>query len=135
MNPLAPDRSETRVRAGAGNVALRIGAGVLALVAAAPIFPALGIAVLNVLIAAQYPDPSVPNGDPCCGHPDTWGEVALGFVYAAMLVLGAVAAGYLATGLGGYAMSGCLPSRRQWRQAGVAAACVAVAVAVVFLGP
>jgi hypothetical protein len=32
--------------------------------------------LLGAVVAAQRPDPSVPNGDPCCPHPDTWGEVA-----------------------------------------------------------
>jgi hypothetical protein len=27
-------------------------------------------------IAAQKPDPTAPDGDPCCPTPDTWGEVA-----------------------------------------------------------
>jgi hypothetical protein len=39
-------------------------------------------------VSAQEPDPSIPSGDPCCGHPDTWGEVAWGggvtLVYAAV---------------------------------------------------
>jgi hypothetical protein len=34
--------------------------------------------LLFALITAQRPDPSVPDGDPCCGHPDTWHEVASG---------------------------------------------------------
>jgi hypothetical protein len=32
--------------------------------------------MLGVLIAAQRPDPEIPDGDPCCPHPDTWHEVA-----------------------------------------------------------
>jgi hypothetical protein len=34
------------------------------------------LVLLSAVIAAQRPDPTVPNGDPCCSHPDTWGEVA-----------------------------------------------------------
>lgn len=38
--------------------------------------------VLFVLLvgasSAQAPDPFAPTGDPCCGHPDTWGQVASG---------------------------------------------------------
>ena len=31
---------------------------------------------LLIAIGAQRPDPSVQDGDPCCAHPDTWGESA-----------------------------------------------------------
>lgn len=35
--------------------------------------------MLMVLLGSSYtwliPDPAVLDGDPCCGHPDTWGEV------------------------------------------------------------
>jgi hypothetical protein len=34
--------------------------------------------VLSAAITAQRPDPAVPDGDPCCTHPDTWHEVADG---------------------------------------------------------
>jgi hypothetical protein len=45
------------------------------------LFAAWGVlwVLLVGAIAAQAPDPFVENGDPCCGHPDTWGEVAAGF--------------------------------------------------------
>lgn len=29
---------------------------------------------LGIGIGAQTPDAQVPDGDPCCGHPDTWFE-------------------------------------------------------------
>jgi hypothetical protein len=29
-------------------------------------------------IAAERPDPTVPDGDPCCPYPDTWQEVWIG---------------------------------------------------------
>jgi hypothetical protein len=38
-------------------------------------------------IAVQAPDPFIPNGDPCCGHPDTWGEVAEGVALTLGLVV------------------------------------------------
>ena len=47
---------------------------------------------------AEVPDPSVPDGDPCCTYPDTWGEIAGGaaftlvFALVAGLALWAVAA-------------------------------------------
>jgi hypothetical protein len=34
--------------------------------------------LLIALFAVETPDPSIADGDPCCGHPDTWGEVAEG---------------------------------------------------------
>jgi hypothetical protein len=74
--------------------------GLLAVALIAPFVMALALAFLNVGVSAQHPDPTVPDGDPCCGHPDTWGEVALGFVYAAMFLLGAGAVAYLAVQLG-----------------------------------
>ena len=37
---------------------------------------ALVISLLGLAMASQKPDPTVPDGDPCCGYPDTWGEVA-----------------------------------------------------------
>lgn len=54
--------------------------------------------------SAQTPDPDIPDGDPCCGHPDTWGEVALGFMWTLALaaLVGAVlalAAALLARGI------------------------------------
>ena len=40
-----------------------------------------------VAVSAQAPDPFVIDGDPCCGHPDTWGEVAEGAAWALGLAL------------------------------------------------
>ncbi len=58
----------------------------------------LSLILLSGAISAQAPDPSIPNGDPCCWHPDTWGEVAsgvgwtLGYVVVdGVLIAGAVA--------------------------------------------
>lgn len=44
------------------------------------LFAAWGVLFVLPLgaFAAQAPDPFIENGDPCCGHPDTWGEVAAG---------------------------------------------------------
>jgi hypothetical protein len=46
-------------------------------------FTLLGVAawgmlwvLLNGAMSAQLPDPSITDGDPCCAHPDTWGQVA-----------------------------------------------------------
>lgn len=95
-----------------GLIVERIAAGVLAVAAAIPTVMAFSVAMLNALTAAKGPDPSVRDGDPCCAHPDTWGEVALGLAYAAVFGAGALAVGYLAVRLGRYAVSGPRPNRR-----------------------
>jgi hypothetical protein len=100
-----------------GRIAARSVAGLLAIASAAPIVMALFLALLSVTVAAQHPDPTVADGDPCCGHPDTWGEVALGLLYGAMLILGAVAVAYVAVRLGSYAVSAHAGTTRQWRRA------------------
>jgi len=76
------------------SVAVRA-AGVLGAVAALALawFP-FWLTLLTVAVAAQRPDPAVPDGDPCCGHPDTWGEVAGGLAFG--LLSGVVTAGLLA---------------------------------------
>lgn len=43
--------------------------------------------MLAVGISAQAPDPFVIDGDPCCGHPDTWGEVTEGAAWSLGLAL------------------------------------------------
>lgn len=54
----------------------RLGALVLgALVGALAMWGIVWVFLLSAM-AAQRPDPDVPDGDPCCGVPDTWGEVA-----------------------------------------------------------
>ncbi len=59
-----------------GTRAARVAAALLCLPAlAAGLWVSL-LAMLYVGVAAQRPDPDVPDGDPCCGHPDTWGDVA-----------------------------------------------------------
>jgi hypothetical protein len=63
--------------------------------AAAVLAVALGLAALwglawitfSGLMSAQAPDPSIPSGDPCCGHPDTWGEVASGVAFTLGLIV------------------------------------------------
>lgn len=37
--------------------------------------------------SARAPDPFAPSGDPCCGHPATWAEVAAGLAWTIGLVL------------------------------------------------
>jgi hypothetical protein len=116
-----------------GRIAARILAGLLAVASAAPIVMALALAFFNVAVSAQQPDPTVPDGDPCCGHPDTWGEVALGFVGAAMFLLGAGAVAYLAVQLGCYGVSGRAATNRQWRRAAAAIAYIGLVLAFIVI--
>ena len=48
---------------------------------------ALWLAVLDALISFQDPSPLIEDGDPCCGYPDTWTEVALGGVTAVAIAV------------------------------------------------
>lgn len=61
---------------------------------------------LSAGVSAQLPDPSIGDGDPCCGHPDNWGEVAGGLAYTAVLAV--VEALILSAGVGllGWSSSG-----------------------------
>ena len=106
-------------------------AGVLAIASAAPVVIAVYLALLTAVISAQQPDPTIPDGDPCCGHPDTWGDVALGFASAGACVLGAVAVTYVAVLLGRYAGSGSTPTDRQRRRAAGAVAWIGLVLALI----
>ena len=59
-----------------------LGAGIL-------LMAVWGVAFIMLVagISSQTPDPFIADGDPCCGHPDTWGEVAVGVSWALALVL------------------------------------------------
>lgn len=35
----------------------------------------LFVGLYGLLAFPQRPDPAIPDGDPCCSHPDTWAEV------------------------------------------------------------
>ena len=72
----------------------RVAAALGALVALVTGTMTLSLAAFSILVSAQRPDPRVPDGDPCCGHPDTWGQVAEGM--AVGVVFGAVGLGLLA---------------------------------------
>ena len=54
--------------------------------------------VIQLTTAAHVPDASAYDGDPCCPHPDTWGEVAE--AGASALGLSALAGMVLAFALG-----------------------------------
>ncbi len=65
-----------------GRIVLRISAAVAGLLTLAFAAWCSLLVLLAGAIAAQRPDPSIADGDPCCGHPDTWGEVFAGAGYA-----------------------------------------------------
>ena len=75
---------------------------------------------LGIGMGAQLPDASVPDGDPCCGHPDTWFETILltgaGLIWA--LVCAAVLALSVATFW--WAIKGRPPTRRRVATLGAA---------------
>ena len=56
--------------------AARAFAALAAVALAVAALAGVSLILLGGLIAAQAPDPFVADGDPCCGHPDTWGDVA-----------------------------------------------------------
>lgn len=56
-------------------------------------------ALLMIAVGAQGPDKDVPDGDPCCGHPDSWSESAE-YVGTGALA-GVTAAGLLALAAAG----------------------------------
>ncbi len=110
-------------------------AGVLALASAVPLWFGLGIALLNLLVATQRPDPAVPDGDPCCWHPDTWGQVAAGLAFGVGTLIACVALICGAVALGRYATTGKLPNPRGRRRLTTAASLLAVwALMSVLLG-
>jgi hypothetical protein len=70
-------------------------AGLLGIGLLAAALAGTGLVLFGIGLAAQIPDPLVADGDPCCWHPDTWGEVAtgsaLGLVY--LMIVGMLFAG------------------------------------------
>jgi hypothetical protein len=110
----------------------------LALAGVAAVLAGLWLSLLSLLafaMSAQRPDPRVPDGDPCCGHPDTWGEVAYGIAYGvaiAYVALAIVVAGTLAAAVG---VNGGTPAlvRRHTRVLRVATAVVALLVVAVMV--
>jgi hypothetical protein len=110
--------------------ALAAVAGPLFAVAAAWTFAVALIA--TSLLRSPNPDPAL-DGDPCCPHPDTWGEVVLGLFSAAALAVVSLGLAVLAVAFGGVAVTGSPPMllRRHRRKLGMlAVACVVCACAV-----
>lgn len=101
---------------------LRVAAGLAAVAASIPLPFGAWLGFFSVLVAAQRPDPTIADGDPCCSHPDTWSEVALGVAYGAVALLGCAALLYFACFLALFALSGTRLTREQVRHLAVAAA-------------
>jgi hypothetical protein len=104
---------------------LRLLAACLALASVVPLWFGVAIVSITVLAAAQRPDPSIADGDPCCWHPDTWAQVAGGIAYAAGTLLACAALVYVAVALGRFAWSGTWRHLRRARW---------LALAVSFIG-
>ena len=70
-------------------------ARVLAGVAALTALPAAAVAAFlawwGLDMVDVRPDPSVPDGDPCCGHPDEYRDVVLAGIVGSAYALGALA--------------------------------------------
>jgi hypothetical protein len=115
-------------------VVARVTAGALAAASVVPIGFGSVIALLDVVIAAQRPDPTIADGDPCCAHPDTWAEVFLGIGFAVGTLVAVAATIYVAVVLAGYAADGALPARRVQIRASCATLVGGAWAAVFFLG-
>lgn len=100
---------------------------VLAAIALLPVaWFGLAIVLIGGFVWAQLPDPLISDGDPCCGYPDTWGDVAVGLVFSvvgAALLAVIVRAIYV---LVRWAVRAWSPSGRSWAVSAGAGAGVAV---------
>jgi hypothetical protein len=86
----------------------RIAAAAAGLVVAGVAVVGAAYVAFSVALAGEAPDPYAPDGDPCCGHPDTWGEVASGAVWTlAIAVVVSLLAGCALALL-------CFAARRRW---------------------
>ena len=90
---------------------MRLASGALAVASVVPLWFGSFLALLAIAVSAQRPDPSIPDGDPCCGHPDTWAEVAGGLVYGFATVAGIFALAYVAVALARFALRNRTPHR------------------------
>jgi hypothetical protein len=117
------------------NLGLRVTAGLagIALLAAA-VFGAFLVPLFGAM-SAKAPDPFVPNGDPCCGHPDTWGEVAAGVGWTLTLAAVAGLVACLAVLLLVWAASGRWMSLRRLATVPVAAVIATGSVLAVIIAP
>jgi hypothetical protein len=85
---------------------MRALAGMLAVAAVVPVVIGSFLGAFSFAVAMAWPDPDVPDGDPCCWHPDTWWEVARGTAFGAWTMMAAAAVGYLAWRLARFAGTG-----------------------------
>jgi hypothetical protein len=85
--------------------------------------------------AAQAPDPFVANGGPCCGHPDTWGEVTAGVGWTLGYVVVDALLVCLGIALVVWAARGRWPRRRRLASIPAGGLTAAVAVLAVILVP
>jgi hypothetical protein len=105
---------------------LRVLAAGVALASAVPLWFGIAIASITALAAAERPDPSTPNGDPCCSYPDTWAEVAGGIAWAAGTVPACAALVYVAVALARFAWSGTWRHVRRGRRLGLAVSYIGI---------
>jgi hypothetical protein len=114
-------------------VSRRALAGVGAPVSAVAALWTFAVALIATsLLRSPNVDPAL-DGDPCCPHPDTWGDVVLGVFSVAALAVVGVGLVVLAVALGGVAVTGNVPMllrRRQSKLGMLAVACVVCAFAV-----
>jgi hypothetical protein len=113
----------------------RVLAAVIAVALAAAALAGFGFIFLVGAISAQAPDPFIPNGDPCCVHPDTWGEVATGVAWTLgyLLIDGLLIAGAVALFV--WSASASWPRRKRLFSIPVAACIVGVVFFAVTLVP
>ena len=112
----------------------RVLAGLLALASVPGLAFGTFIALFGLGTLTQRPDPTVPDGDPCCGHPDTWGDVVIGGLYGLVALVGVGALTYVGWRLGHYAMTGRTPTACEMHRGWVATCIVMIACAAV-IGP
>lgn len=110
----------------------RVLAGLVGLALLAAALAGLTLALLTIGTAAQVPDPLIADWDPCCGHPDSWGEVAMGVTWGlvCLVIDGMLFAG--AAAMLRWANTGRWLSLR--RLSWLPALCLALGFAVVGIG-
>ena len=111
----------------------RVAAGLLALASVIPLWFGSWWAAWGIATIAQTPDPAVPDGDPCCGHPDTWSEIAVAFLAGEQHHAGCAALSYLAFRLVHFALRGIRPTRTQAVRVAAANGYIAATLGVLLL--
>jgi drug/metabolite transporter (DMT)-like permease len=113
----------------------RVVIGVAGVIVAVLAVPGVVVVMFTGGYAGMVPDPSIMDGDPCCGHPDTWNEVyaSAGAGVAAAFVVGLILA--LAVGLLSVASTGERPRIKRLLLIPVATAALALAVFTWLIAP